>query len=191
MRLALERNNEEAFKKIGNIITREKQRSFWRRLNSSPVKNEPAVQRLSKSRYNREYSQSRLRRTQSKMQYSARYTTNNTPRQKRLPFVAANCLAILGTWPTPRHPRPSLTGPTNRRPTLTKQRQNFLMRSRPLGGSFQRTWPHQSSRPNSGSGTGPLLMRRPCCQSRVCTLATISLDASRKSWRTTTPLEFQ
>ncbi len=33
MRLAQERNNEEAFKKIGDIITREKQRSFWRRLN--------------------------------------------------------------------------------------------------------------------------------------------------------------
>jgi len=33
MRLAQEHNNEEAFKKIGDIITREKQRSFWRRLN--------------------------------------------------------------------------------------------------------------------------------------------------------------
>ncbi len=33
MRLAQERNNVEAFKKIEDIITREKQRSFWRRLN--------------------------------------------------------------------------------------------------------------------------------------------------------------
>ncbi len=161
------------------------------RLTSSPVKNKPAVQRLSKSRYSREYSQSCLQRTQSKTQYSARYTTNDTPRQKRLPFVAANCSAILGTWPTPRHPRPSSTGPTNRRPTLTKQRQNFLTRLRPLGGLSQRTRPHQSSRPNSGSGTGPLLTRRPHCLSRVCTLATTSLDAIWKSWRITTPLEFQ
>ncbi len=33
MQLAQERNNEEAFKKIGDIITREKQGLFWRRLN--------------------------------------------------------------------------------------------------------------------------------------------------------------
>ncbi len=33
MRSAQECNNEEAFKKIGDIITREKQRLFWRRLN--------------------------------------------------------------------------------------------------------------------------------------------------------------
>ena len=33
MQLAQERNDEEAFKKIGDIITREKQRSFWRQLN--------------------------------------------------------------------------------------------------------------------------------------------------------------
>jgi hypothetical protein len=33
MQLAQERNDEEAFKKIGDIITREKQRLFWRRLN--------------------------------------------------------------------------------------------------------------------------------------------------------------
>jgi hypothetical protein len=33
MRLAQERNNEEAFKKIGDIIAREKQRLFWRQLN--------------------------------------------------------------------------------------------------------------------------------------------------------------
>ncbi len=33
MRLAQERNDEEAFKKIRDVITREKQRSFWRRLN--------------------------------------------------------------------------------------------------------------------------------------------------------------
>ncbi len=160
-------------------------------LTSPPIKNKPAVQRLSKSRYSQKYSQSHLQRTQSKTQYSARYTTNDTPRRKRLPFVAANCLAILGTWPTPRHPRPSSTGPTNRRPTLTKQQQNFLTRLRQLGGLSQRTWPHQSSSPNSGSGTGPSLTRRPCCQSWVGTLATTSLDASRKWWRTTTPLEFQ
>jgi hypothetical protein len=33
MRLAQERDDEEAFKKIGAIIQKEKQRSFWRRLN--------------------------------------------------------------------------------------------------------------------------------------------------------------
>ncbi len=33
MRLAQERNNEEAFKKIGAIIQKERQRSFWRHLN--------------------------------------------------------------------------------------------------------------------------------------------------------------
>ncbi len=33
MQFAQERNDEEAFKKIGDIITREKQRSFWRQLN--------------------------------------------------------------------------------------------------------------------------------------------------------------
>ena len=67
-------------------------------LTLSPVKNEPAVQDLSKSRYSREYSQSCLRRTQSKTQYSARYMTKDTPRQKRLPFVAANW-KILKVFP--------------------------------------------------------------------------------------------
>ncbi len=33
MQLAQEHNDEEAFKKIGDIVTREKQRLFWRRLN--------------------------------------------------------------------------------------------------------------------------------------------------------------
>jgi hypothetical protein len=33
MQLAQERNDEEAFKNFGNIITREKQRLFWRQLN--------------------------------------------------------------------------------------------------------------------------------------------------------------
>jgi hypothetical protein len=33
MRLAQERNDEEAFKRIGAIIQRERQHSFWRRLN--------------------------------------------------------------------------------------------------------------------------------------------------------------
>ncbi len=33
MRLAQERNDEEAFQKIGAIIQKEKQRSFWQRLN--------------------------------------------------------------------------------------------------------------------------------------------------------------
>ncbi len=31
--MAEEGNDEEAFKKIGDIINKEKQRSFWRRLN--------------------------------------------------------------------------------------------------------------------------------------------------------------
>jgi hypothetical protein len=48
MRLAQERNNEEAFKKIGDIITREKQRSFWRWLNfvtgKKPTRSATSVQ---------------------------------------------------------------------------------------------------------------------------------------------------
>jgi hypothetical protein len=44
MRLAQERDDEEAFKKFGAIIQKERQRSFWRQLKFVMGKSAPAAQ---------------------------------------------------------------------------------------------------------------------------------------------------
>jgi hypothetical protein len=78
LQLAQEREDEEAFKKKGAIIEREKQRNFWRRMNYCTEKNGHKARPQSRPKRRGGASSSTPRDRRSSRQYSPRSTTRDT-----------------------------------------------------------------------------------------------------------------
>ena len=172
LRLAQEKEDEEAINKISAIIQREQQQNFWRRLNYCTGKNGLEVRPQSRLKSRGGALSSTPRESLSRRRYFLRSTTRDTRWLGRPLYVMATCLMRLGIQPTQQPDGPSWTGCTSHPTGPIKPPWTYLRRwPKSVSASRRIQFPYASPL-NNGSNTGRQSTRRHLRRSPAHTSAT-------------------